>query len=192
MNLQHQIKFHRTTMGLSQDELAEKIFVSRQTISNWETGKSYPDVHSLVLMGNFFSISLDQLIKGDLEIMKNAIDNMDIRKFKQLSNVYSILLLATIIAPLPLVYYLQWIGLAIFAAIFIATMLVALKVEKLKKEYDIQTYKEIVAFMNGTKLDKIVEEREKKKRILQKMFVVAIVAIITIVVSLIFIYLFFK
>ena len=47
MELSAQIKKYRTELNLSQEELAEKVYVTRQTISNWETGKSYPDIHSL-------------------------------------------------------------------------------------------------------------------------------------------------
>ena len=48
MEIGKQIKKYRTEMKLSQEELAEKIFVSRQTISNWENNKNYPDVKSLL------------------------------------------------------------------------------------------------------------------------------------------------
>lgn len=42
MELGNQIKAHRAALSLSQEELAEKVYVTRQTVSNWETGKSYP------------------------------------------------------------------------------------------------------------------------------------------------------
>ena len=63
---------YRQEAHLSQDELANRIYVSRQTISNWENDKSYPDVHSLVLLSEIFQISLDKLIKGDIEVMKDV------------------------------------------------------------------------------------------------------------------------
>lgn len=49
MQISAQIKKYRAALQLSQEELAEKIYVSRQTISNWETEKNYPDIHSLLL-----------------------------------------------------------------------------------------------------------------------------------------------
>ena len=61
-----QIKKYRNELGLSQEKLAEKVYVSRQTVSNWETGKNYPDIHSLLLLSSLFGVSLDQLIKGDV------------------------------------------------------------------------------------------------------------------------------
>ncbi|MDU2198472.1 MAG: helix-turn-helix transcriptional regulator, partial [Peptostreptococcaceae bacterium] len=66
MEIGKQIKKYRTEMKFSQEELSEKIFVSRQTISNWENNKNYPDVKSLLLLSSLFNVSLDILIKGDL------------------------------------------------------------------------------------------------------------------------------
>ena len=73
MELSIQIKKYRTELHLSQEELAEKVYVTRQTISNWENEKSYPDIHSLLLLSSLFNVSLDQLIKGDIEKMKEII-----------------------------------------------------------------------------------------------------------------------
>lgn len=69
MELGKQIKMHRQEAHLSQEELANRVYVSRQTISNWENDKSYPDVNSLVLLSEIFQISLDNLIKGDIEVI---------------------------------------------------------------------------------------------------------------------------
>lgn len=62
MELGKQIKKHRQEVQLSQEKLADRVYVSRQTISNWENDKSYPDVNSLVLLSEIFQISLDNLI----------------------------------------------------------------------------------------------------------------------------------
>ena len=76
MELGTQIKKYRTAMAISQEDLAEKIYVSRQTISNWENNKSYPDVKSLLLLSATFNVTLDILIKGDLEEMKETIQTL--------------------------------------------------------------------------------------------------------------------
>ena len=65
MEIGNQIKKYRNELGLSQEELADKIFVTRQTISNWENEKNYPDIRSLVMLSTLFDISLDNLVKGD-------------------------------------------------------------------------------------------------------------------------------
>jgi len=70
MELGNQIREHRKAMHLSQDDLAEKILVARQTVSNWENGKNYPDIQSLLLLSELFQITLDQLVKGDIEVTK--------------------------------------------------------------------------------------------------------------------------
>jgi transcriptional regulator with XRE-family HTH domain len=70
MNISEQIRMNRKKIRSSQEELAERVYVSRQTISSWENGKSYPDLQSLLLLSEIFSISLDELIKGDVEEMK--------------------------------------------------------------------------------------------------------------------------
>ena len=80
MELGKQIKMHRQEARLSQEELAIRVYVSRQTISNWENDKNYPDVSRLVLLSEIFQISLDKLIKGDLEVMKDVIQKEEIEK----------------------------------------------------------------------------------------------------------------
>ena len=70
MELGKQIKKYRSELGLSQDALADKIYVTRQTISNWENGKSYPDIQMLVEISETFDISLDTLLKGDKKMVK--------------------------------------------------------------------------------------------------------------------------
>ena len=79
MELGNQIKSHRAALSLSQEELAEKVYVTRQTVSNWENNKSYPDIHSLLLLSALFDVSLDQLIKGDLETMKQEVNAADVK-----------------------------------------------------------------------------------------------------------------
>lgn len=91
MELGKQIRRYRTEANLSQEEFADKVFVSRQTISNWENDKSYPDIKSLVLMSEIFHVSLDTLIKGDLDRMKKEIDTQEYAQFQKDSNIFSIL-----------------------------------------------------------------------------------------------------
>lgn len=62
----------RKRQGLSQEELGLELQVSRQTISKWESGQSYPDFQRLVLLSDYFGLSLDELVKG--------IDVQDVRE----------------------------------------------------------------------------------------------------------------
>ena len=71
MELARQLKAKREERGLSQGEVSKAIFVSRQTISNWD--KTYPDVQSLLLLGQLFEVSIDELVRGDVVAMQQAI-----------------------------------------------------------------------------------------------------------------------
>lgn len=185
MELAKQIKKYRTEAKISQEELAEKVFVSRQTISNWENDKSYPDVKSLILISEVFEISLDILIKGDIEKMKKEIDMQEYARFQKDSIVLIVLFVFMVILPIPLVTALKWIGIGIYAFIASAGMYYAIRVEKYKKKYDIQTYKEIVAFTEGKTLDDIEKAREEGKRPYQKVLLAVGAALLTVLVSII-------
>ncbi len=65
MELGRRITELRKANNLTQEGLAERCSVTRQTISNWENGKSYPDLEMLVFISDSFDISLDALVKGD-------------------------------------------------------------------------------------------------------------------------------
>lgn len=164
MEIGSQIRKYRNAQELSQEELAEKIYVTRQTISNWENEKSYPDIHSLLLLSSIFEISLDQLIKGDIEIMKREINREEVKKFNYLGKLFAILFIASIIAFVPLVVFLKIYGVIIWAILYLITLIIACRVEKIKRNNDIQTYKEIVAFSEGKTLDEIQKQRETGKR----------------------------
>lgn len=168
MELFAQIRKYRMEMNWSQEELAEKVYVSRQTISNWENGKNYPDLHSLLLLSTVFQVSLDQLVKGDVEIMREEIQENEIRKLNRYGRVYSILLAVMVISPIPL---LSWIGawaLLPWGVLVGVTLYIACQVEKVKKENHIATYKEIVAFSEGRRLDEMERQQELGKRPYQR------------------------
>jgi transcriptional regulator with XRE-family HTH domain len=170
MELGKQIKKHRQEVQLSQEKLADRVYVSRQTISNWENDKSYPDVNSLVLLSEIFQISLDNLIKGDIEVMKDVIQKEEIVKMNRYGKIYTIMLIVTVVSAVPL---FMWLGVWAFipwGIIWALSMYFAVQVEKVKKDNDVQTYKEIVAFSEGKLLDDIQKQREIGKRPYQKIF----------------------
>lgn len=155
MELSTQIKKYRTNMNLSQEELAEKVYVTRQTISNWENSKSYPDIHSLLLLSSLFNISLDQLIKGDIDIMRKEIKQTEVQKFNHYGTIFTLLLILFVVSIVPLTIFLGYYGLLISAVLYVIVMYLAIKIEKMKKDNNLQTFKDIVAFTDGKKLDEI-------------------------------------
>ena len=168
MEIGKRIKELRTSRGWNQEVFAEKTYVSRQTVSSWENNKSYPDIKSLLLMSELFEVSLDDLIKGDVVEMKKEISNESIREFNKWSNILAVGFLIGILIPYPLFRFFRWWGILVFLLFWIALLAVAFKVEALKKENDIQTYKEIVAFTEGKALGKDEKIAEKAKRPYQK------------------------
>lgn len=182
MELGKQIKTYRQNAKLSQEELANRIYVSRQTISNWENDKSYPDMNSLVLLSEIFKTSIDNLIKGDIDLLKEVIKKEEIAKFNHYGRIYSIMLTATVVSAVPLFMWLGTWGFIPWGIIFVIALYYAFKVEKIKKDNDVQTYKEIVAFSEGKLLDDIQKQREIGKRPYQKIFYLIGAAIITVIV----------
>ena len=105
MEIGSKLKNARKEKGITQEHAAELLDVSRQTISNWETDKSYPDVNSLIRLSEVFHVSIDILIKGDIEKMKEQIKTEDREQFYKLGKIFTILLIAVILTPIPLVYF---------------------------------------------------------------------------------------
>ncbi|MGP9043987.1 helix-turn-helix transcriptional regulator [Cytobacillus kochii] len=171
MNLSKQIKNYRTRVNFSQEDLAEKLYVSRQTISNWENAKSYPDIHNLLLMSVIFNVSLDDLVKGDLEMMKNEIQNLQLNKW---TNSMILFMLSGVISIGPMMSWVGMQGLILSFALITVSLFSAHKVERIKKKHNLKTYKQILAFQEGRQLtdDKINYSR-KKDMLIQVIFVLA-------------------
>ena len=84
MNFNEKLIELRKSKGLSQDELGQRLGVSRQTISKWELAQSYPDFQRLVLLSDYFGMSLDALVK-DVDVQDVREKNLN---DKQLSEIY--------------------------------------------------------------------------------------------------------
>lgn len=189
MELGNKIKYYRGEKELSQEELAERVYVSRQTISNWENNKSYPDINSIVLLSEIFEISIDNLIKGDVEQMKKEINTEDVKKLNLYSSIMLILMLVATILLMPMLKFIGLYGFIPYFVLVACAMFFAIKVDKIKKDNDIQTYKEIVAFTEGKRLDEIQKIEEKAKRPYQKIIDGFLWAAIALLISGIMIFL---
>lgn len=132
------LKEKRKNSQLTQEQLAEKIFVSTKTISNWENEKTTPDLESLIHLSELFQLSLDDLIKGDKEMTKN-ID----KKIKRGEIFGVIVLLPILLIGLPIIYKLipnnLTSSLLFFGYIFIvftaAILLVIFSLRSIIKSY---------------------------------------------------------
>ena len=80
MEIGKKLKNARIEAGLTQEKAAEKIDVSRQTISNWENEKSYPDIISVIALSDLYSVSLDELLKGDQKMTEHLAESTNVVK----------------------------------------------------------------------------------------------------------------
>ena len=71
INVGQKLQIARNKQGLTQEQIAQQLQDSRQTISNWENNKSYPDIVSLITLSELYQISLDQLLKGDKAMIEH-------------------------------------------------------------------------------------------------------------------------
>lgn len=185
MEIGSKIKKYREQDNLSQEELADKVYVSRQTVSNWENNKSYPDINSLKLLSNIFDISLDEFIEEDIAEMKKRINEYDLKEYNTLSIIFTIEFLVILVSAYPLLRFLKILGIIIWIIIAVITFYTSIKIEKIYKRNDCRTYKEIVAFIEGKTLSPKEQIEEKAKRPYQKFLLGILSGIITIIVFII-------
>lgn len=135
--------------------------LSRQTISNWETDRTYPDVQSLLLLSEIFGTSIDELVKGDVATMEKAIEN-DWKTMSRLTVAAWALVgvglvcvavgFAVPTAPsslMPKCTESEVLGIVLFLALWVLGCILLGMVESMKKKYDLVTYRDIVAYSRG-------------------------------------------
>ena len=173
MEIGARIKEHRRTAGMSQDDLAARVYVSRQTISSWENNKTYPDVQSLLLLSEIFDATVDSLIKGDVEAMNETIER-DSTIMKRLSYVmlgFLLLMVACLVWICVQVFAWDW-ALEQTAPTFVLAlvlwdiaMFAAAWLDRIKRNHDLITYHEILSFWNGEQVDRGTERGRRERLI---------------------------
>lgn len=196
MDIGKRIREYRKIYNLSQEQLADKIFVSRQTVSNWENNKTYPDIQIIVSLSILFNVSLDELIREDLEEMKMKISN---NKATKRADIYSLIMIcSTILASLSigLVVALPeskfiWI---VPVTLFLPALGSSFVLEKFKRNNDLKTYKEILAFSQNKDVEVLRKKRDARRTRIEKGIIVLGYAGLTLLICLmaIFIANFFK
>lgn len=152
MNFSNQLKKYRKRHHFSQEKLAEKIYVSRQTISNWENGKTYPDIQHLITLSLLFDVSVDELLKGDVETMKQTVEGR-----KQFAGNTQTLFMsfAALIILVGVMLLSEQFGTATLSAMLVAggIMLASvIRIEYLKRKYNIKKYRDIIDYMEDGKV----------------------------------------
>lgn len=119
MEIGKMLKQARAKTSYTQEDVADKLRVSRQTISNWENEKSYPDIINIIELSNLYCVSLDDLLKGDEKMIEHLQESTNIVKSNKklismiIWNIFMIVLLIIFNGVLSENKYLLFIGLSI-------------------------------------------------------------------------------
>ena len=97
MEFSSKIREVRKKENLTQEEFAEKIFVSRNAVAKWETNRGYPDIQNLITISDVFEISLDELIKEDKNVKNKIIAESSSKKWHLLVIIYLITIILYIL-----------------------------------------------------------------------------------------------
>ena len=104
MEISERLKQARTISGMTQEQVAENIMVSRVTLSHWENGKTLPDIASLISLSDLYQISLDELLKGDPKmtekVKKDAKDLKSNKRLILITAIFCIVVMAVYIASI--------------------------------------------------------------------------------------------
>lgn len=124
MEIGKKLKDARTYSGLTQEKVAEKLNVTRQTISNWENEKSYPDIINVIELSDLYQVSLDELLKGDDKMIKHLDETTNIVKSNRkllLAIMINIILMALFFTVNVLIPENKYILACSFSVIMIST-----------------------------------------------------------------------
>ncbi|WP_262315789.1 helix-turn-helix transcriptional regulator [Lacticaseibacillus parakribbianus] len=182
MQIGKQIQTHRQDLGMTQDQLAEKLYVSRQTISNWENDRHYPDIENLLLLSVLFHTSLDDLVKGDVSAMKQKV--FTARSTRDVKWMLG-LLAAAIVSMGPTAFMgAPWWWL-VPGLLWVAAMVPATHLEVLKHRADVRTYQEIIAYEKNGDIAALRARRSKWRNFWQLALIVAVFGAVVLVLALI-------
>lgn len=111
-------------------------------------------------------------LKGDNKVMNEVVQKDEVIKLNRYGTIYTILLIVTMVSAVPLFMWLGTIAFVPWGIVFATSLYFALKIEIIKKNNDIQTYREIVAFSEGKKIDEMQKQKEINKRPYEKVLIV--------------------
>lgn len=130
------LKEEREKRGWSQVDLAEKIHVSRQSVSKWETGKNHPSIEMIIDLSDLLEITIDELLRNDKNLEEKIVK--DSRKRKYLSEISSPLFSGGILLGIILVSLLKngeinWVVLGITMLMLISLSCLNMGVQRVKR-----------------------------------------------------------
>ena len=152
MDIGNQIRERRQKLGLSQEELAQKLYVGRVTVSHWETNKTLPDVQSMLLLANLFGTTIDDLVRGDVDEMREMV-----KKNERRTKAFALALGAVEIAVIAVLAitavvgrdYLELVLRLLLAVLVVASAAVALIARRQEGGRDAKSAAELLGAASG-------------------------------------------
>lgn len=130
MLLAERLKKAREKAGYSQNEVAEKLNISRQAISKWENGWTYPDMDNLVLLSDLYGVSTDEILKGNSQETKKGKDEKEniILITKENRDNFMLMVITVIGCMIPFIGTIAILAVFIYVAIKKAKLPIIYKV----------------------------------------------------------------
>lgn len=118
MIIGEQLRVARQQHQLSQEQIAEMLGVSRQTISNWETSRSYPDIERVMRLAEIYHLSLDELLRGDQQMVKTWMAETNVMRA---GKWLGLLLALNVVLAIALIFFVQvpWLMMVLFGAMVV-------------------------------------------------------------------------
>lgn len=140
----------RRERGLTQEELARRLYITRQAVSKWETGRTYPDVQSLIILSGLFGVSIDALVKEDSREKRDTLAT-GAKKMRRLGAVAATCGLACLTwVIVGIVLDLDIAAIAVpAAALFIPAMIAAFFIDKMRHDNQLYAYQSVEAYLAG-------------------------------------------
>lgn len=152
MGIGSQIRGHRRRLGISQDELARRLFVSRVTVSHWETSKTPPDVQSMLLLANLSSTTIDELVRGGVDEMRQMVEG-DERRTKvyavALATVEVVVITALAVTAFAGHTYLKPVLRPLLAVLVLSFSAIALVARRVGGDKDAKSASELLGAATG-------------------------------------------
>ncbi|WP_390410055.1 helix-turn-helix domain-containing protein [Lacticaseibacillus jixiensis] len=156
MQIGKQIQKGRERLGMTQDQLADKLYVSRQTISNWGNDRHYPDIENLLMLSVLFDTSLDELVKGDVPAMKRQVFTKE--SYRNVKLMVGCWILGIILVAPALFLPTPW-DFILPGTPLLLSFIPGIRLEYLKRKADVKTFQEILAYENGKDVEALRKHR---------------------------------
>lgn len=187
MDIGNQIKERRQRLGWSQDELAQKLYVSRVTVSHWETGKTLPDVQSMLLLANLFDTTIDDLVRGSVDEMHDIIEKNEQRtkRFALVIGMIELAVVAVLVLAATMWHdYLEPVLRLLLAVLALASSIIILVARRDKRSREARSVAKLLGAASGDPARSSQESTTANvMRLLLQVFVGLIVGIAVLVVS---------